>query len=314
MASTDFVHDPVLVSEVVECLRVERDGWILDGTVGRGGHAARLLDSYDGVRLIGLDQDAEALEAAEVVLRPYGDRVLLRRGNFRQAHEILGSLTEKIELVGVLLDLGVSSHQLDTSARGFSFRRGTPLIMRMGGTTGGWGTAADLLNTESEEELGQIFREFGEERRWRALAREIVRRRAQRPFRVAEDLVAAYRKVAGAGMGPADKARIFQALRIAVNDELGALRDGLTALRDELEPGGRLAVISYHSLEDRIVKHAFREWSRTCTCPPELPQCRCAGVALGKTVTRRPITPGPDEIARNPRARSAKLRVWERAG
>ena len=233
--------------------------------------------------------------------------------DFRDAAAIAASEMETMPVRGALLDLGVSSHQLDEQARGFSFRRSTPLDMRMGGTAGGRRTAAEFLNHATEDELGDVFREYGEERRWRALAREVVKRRATEPFATSDDFVAACTVVLGGGLSAATKARLFQALRIAVNDELAALEEALPALRDALAPGGRLCVISYHSLEDRRVKHAFREWSRECVCPPELPECRCRGRALGRTLTKKPIRPSDSEVERNPRSRSALLRCWERA-
>jgi 16S rRNA (cytosine1402-N4)-methyltransferase len=214
-------------------------------------------------------------------------------------------------LVGALLDLGVSSHQIETTARGFSFRPGTPLIMRMGGTTGGRRPAAAFLNEASEEELGRVFREYAEERRWRRLAREVVRQREARPLETSDDLVEALERALGRPPRPRDKARVFQAVRIAVNRELEALEEGLPRIRDRLAQEGRIVVISYHSLEDRIVKHAFREWSRSCVCPPGLPVCRCRGEPLGRRVVDGPVSPSPEEVRSNPRARSAKLRAWE---
>jgi 16S rRNA (cytosine1402-N4)-methyltransferase len=185
--------------------------------------------------------------------------------------------------------------------------------MRMGGTAGGRRTAANVLNEASQDELGRIFREYGEERHWRALAREIVKRRTTEPFTTSDDFVAACTVVLGGGLSAATKARLFQALRIAVNDEIAALEEALPAFRDLLAPEGRFVVMSYHSLEDRVVKNAFREWSRDCVCPPELPMCRCRGVALGRVLTKKPVRPGDAETERNPRARSALLRAWERA-
>ncbi len=182
----------------------------------------------------------------------------------------------------------------------------------MGGTTGGRGPAADLLNTASERELGRVFREYGEERRWKALAREVVHRRQERPFALSDHLVEAIGAVHGRAPSAKQAARVFQAVRIAVNDELRALEQGLVAIRDLLATGGRLVVISYHSLEDRIVKNGFREWSRSCVCPPGLPECRCRGRPLGRVLTRKPVRPGASEVERNPRARSARLRAWER--
>ncbi|MCL7971188.1 MAG: 16S rRNA (cytosine(1402)-N(4))-methyltransferase RsmH [marine benthic group bacterium] len=312
MSGQEFEHEPVMVAEVLGLLEPERGGLYLDGTLGGGGHAERILASGPDTSLIGLDQDADAVAAATRRLADFGDRVTIRAANFRHAAELLQEDID-VGLDGALLDLGVSSHQIDTTARGFSFRRGTPLNMRMGGTTGGWRTAADLLNTAHEEELGRIFRDYGEERRWRGMSREIARRRRREPLSTADDLMAAASVVYRGPLTPRDKARLFQAVRIAVNDELEALREGLHEIAQLLKAGGRLVVISYHSLEDRIVKEAFREWSRECVCPPELPVCRCRGRSLGRRLTRKPVRPSPAEVEVNPRARSARLRAWERS-
>jgi 16S rRNA (cytosine1402-N4)-methyltransferase len=313
LTADDFSHEPVLAEEVLDFLAPRRGGVFLDATLGGGGHACLLLGVNPAVRLIGLDQDPEALAAAKRRLGVRGDRAVLIQGNFRDAPDLVSGWNEMGNLTGALLDLGVSSHQIDTTARGFSFRRGTPLNMRMGGTTGEGRTAAEILNTESEQRLGTLFREYGEERRWRAIAREIVRRRSSAPFRTADDLVGAFTAVLGPGLDASTKARLFQALRIEVNDEMTALQEALVGIRGLLAPRGRFVVISYHSLEDRIVKNAFREWSRACICPPELPVCRCRGVALGRLLTRKPVRPGPAEVTRNPRSRSARLRAWEKA-
>ena len=303
-----------MVEEALDHLHTDREGVHLDGTVGGGGHAEALLERAADIRLLGLDRDPEAVEAARARLERYGDRVQVLRGDFRDAPTLLAESKFGTDtLVGALLDLGVSSHQLETTARGFSFRPGTPLLMRMGGTTGGWRPAAAFLNEASEEELGRVFREYGEERRWRRLAREVVRRRGERPLEVSDDLVEAMERAWGREPTPRDKARVFQAVRIAVNRELEALEEGLPRIRDLLAPRGRIVVISYHSLEDRIVKHACREWSRSCVCPPGLPVCRCRGEPLGRVITRSPVTPSAAEVDRNPRARSAKLRAWEKA-
>jgi 16S rRNA (cytosine1402-N4)-methyltransferase len=312
MNGQPFTHQPVMVDEVLELLGVERGGRFLDGTVGGAGHAVRILESSSTATLIGLDQDEEAVAAARERLAGFGDRARVLAGNFRDAAELLEDYID-IGLDGALLDLGVSSHQIDTMARGFSFRRGTPLNMRMGGTTGGWRTAADLLNTASEEELGKIFRDYGEERKWRGMSREIVRRRQEKPLRTADDLVAAASTALWRPLSPRDKARLFQAVRIAVNEEMEALHDGLEAIARLLKTEGRLVVISYHSLEDRIVKETFREWSRECVCPPELPVCTCRGHALGRRLTKKPLQPTEAEVASNPRSRSARLRGWVRA-
>ncbi len=308
-----YEHEPVMVGEVLEHLRPERGGTFLDGTAGGGGHAVEILErGGEAAEVVCLDLDPDAIDAARERLAGYGRRARLKQADFRDAPEILETL-DIHELSGALLDLGVSSHQLDTTARGFSFRPGTPLVMRMGGTTGGRGPAADFLNRAPIKELGRVFREFGEERRWRALAREVVRRREKRPFVSSDDLVAAIRTVLGPSVSPRDKARLFQAVRIQTNSELEALSSALPRIRDLLAEQGRLVVIAYHSLEDRIVKRAFRDWSRSCVCPPKLPVCRCRGRPLGRVLTPRPVTASEAEIAGNPRARSAKLRAWERS-
>lgn len=312
MSRETFEHTPAMPEEVLAYLRPERGGTFLDATVGGGGHAARLLEASPAVRVIGIDQDPEAIEAARARLAAYGDRVELIEANFRDLDRIQAT-TDIHDLAGALLDLGVSSHQIDTQARGFSFRPGTSLSMRMGGTTGDREPAADLLNRASESELGRVFREYGEERRWKALAREVVRRRRTRPFRTSDDLVAALTAVLGRSAMEREKARLFQAVRIAVNDELAALEEGLVSIRDRLAPGGRLVAISYHSLEDRIVKKAFRRWARACICPPGLPECRCRGRPLGRVLTKKPARPTEEEVGRNPRVRSARFRAWEKA-
>jgi len=212
---------------------------------------------------------------------------------------------------GILADLGVSSHQIDAAGRGFTFREGAPLDMRM--DPGSDTSAARLLATASEEELAHILRDYGDEPKARRLAKEIVRRRANRPFLTSNDLVGAIRAVLGPRSGPGEFARLFQAMRIAVNDEIAALATALPRLRDRLTDGGILAVISYHSGEDRLVKNEMREWSRDCICPQWQLQCTCRGRALGTLITRRSITASEGEIARNPRARSARLRAWRSA-
>ncbi len=303
---SDAYHVPVLQAEVVALLDPGRGGVFFDGTVGGGGHAEALL-AWDGVKLIGADRDAEALREASTRLARFGDRVRLEAGDYA---DVAARIDEP--LAGALLDLGVSSRQVDAGERGFSFRPGVVLDMRMAGAAGGR-RAADLLNELNETELAELFREYGEERRSRRLASEIVRRRVERPFETSDDLVGAMTRALGPRQSAQDKARIFQALRIAVNDELSSLERALPTLRDGLATDGVLAVISYHSLEDRRVKEAFREWSRECVCPPGLPVCRCRGRALGETLTRRVVMATDSEVERNPRARSAKLRAWRKA-
>ena len=301
-------HAPVLADEVVALLGNAKS--VLDGTLGGGGHSAALLAA--GVdEVIGLDRDPEALRTARARLAD-----LMAAGRFRAIESNYADAAEQEELRsrqfdGVLLDLGISSRQIDATERGFTFREGAPLDMRMEGTGR---TAAEILNEAAEEELADVFRDYGDEPRARRLAREVVRRRAREPFATSDELVRAIRGALGPRSGPGDFARLFQALRIAVNDEIEGLRRALPSLRDMLSPGGVLAVITYHSGEDRLVKHTFREWSTACVCPPKQPACTCGGVAAGTTLTRKAIIPEDEEIARNPRARSAKLRAWKKAG
>jgi 16S rRNA (cytosine1402-N4)-methyltransferase len=275
---------------------------VVDATVGGGGHAAALRD--DGAQILAVDRDPEALAAARARL---GDRhVRYLRASF--AHPVALAAIREFQPDFVLLDLGVSSRQLDADARGFSFRPGVPLDMRM--ETGG-ATAADLLNRLTVGDLARTFRQLADEPRAARLARTIVERRDRAPLLTSDDLVGAIRRALGPRTGPADFARLFQAVRILVNDELGALTTALPELRDALASGGILAVISYHSGEDRIVKDAFRQWARACVCPPDQPVCRCRGRPLGRILTRKPVRPEPDEAQANPRARSARLRAFE---
>ena len=257
-----------------------------------------------------MDRDPDAIEEARRRLQPFGNRVELVQSNFAEAVDRAG--IEPGSLAGALLDLGVSSYQIDTPSRGFTFRAEAPLDMRMEGPGAEAEHAADLLATRSEDELARIFRRYGEEPRARRLARTIVERREEAPLAISDDLVSAMEAVLGPRITPQDRARIFQALRIAVNREIESLEAALPSLRDALESGGVLVVISYHSLEDRLVKLAFREWSTDCVCPPGLPVCQCRGEALGTTLTRKPQRPREDEVAANPRARSARLRAWRK--
>jgi 16S rRNA (cytosine1402-N4)-methyltransferase len=264
-----------------------------------------------GARVTALDRDPEAIAAARERLREFeqSSRFHALLGNYADLDTVPELGDARFD--GILLDLGVSSHQLDDPRRGFSFREGAPLDMRMGGDAPV--TAADWLNDTPELELLRVFREYGDERRAARLAREIVRRRARRPFAISDDLVGAIRGALGPRSGPADFARLFQAVRIEINEELEGLARALPALRERLEPGGVMVVIAYHSGEDRIVKSAFRDWSAECVCPPRQPACTCRGRALGKLLTRRAITASPAEVAENPRARSARLRAWRSA-
>jgi len=310
-ADESAYHAPVLVDEVLALLAA-RDR-LLDGTLGGGGHSAALLNA-GAKSLLGVDRDPDAIAAALERLDAFA-----RAGRFNAVQANYGDLADEPALAGarfdgILLDLGISSHQIDDTSRGFSFRPGAPLDMRMAGTRAGTtGSAADLLMEEDEATLTRVFRDYGDEPRAGRLAREIVRRRGTRPFQTSDDLVGAIRGAFGPRTGPADFARLFQAVRIAVNDERESLERALPDLRDRLDPGGVLVVIAYHSGEDRLVKHAFREWSADCVCPPKQPMCTCRGHALGETLTRRAVKAGDTEIAGNPRARSARLRAWRKA-
>jgi 16S rRNA (cytosine1402-N4)-methyltransferase len=298
-------HAPVLVDELRELFEGSKN--ILDCTLGGGGHSAALLAI--GANVTAIDRDPEAVAAARkrLAAEEAQGRFHVILGNFAEADRLLTH--QKFD--GILADLGVSSHQIDEAARGFSFREGAPLDMRM--NSGAGVTAADLLNTLEESELVTLLREYADEPRARSLAREIIRRRQTVPFASSDDLVRAIRGVLGARSGPSDFARIFQGFRIAVNDELSSLERALPILRDHLEPGGVLAVIAYHSGEDRIVKHVMREWSRDCVCPPRQLECTCGGRALGELVKRKAVKASDEEMSRNPRARSARLRAWRRA-
>jgi 16S rRNA (cytosine1402-N4)-methyltransferase len=296
-----------MLDEAVRYLAPERGGVFLDGTLGGGGHAEAILRTGNEASLLATDKDNESLDQARQRLADYGDRFSCVGGDFADAKELFG-LGEGA-LAGVLLDLGVSSHQIDTNERGFSFRPGASLDMRMSsqGTT-----AAELLETATVDELTEIFRTYGEERRARRLAAEIVENRKHQELRTSNDLVRVVEDVWGRPPAASDLARIFQALRIAVNRELESLERALPGLRELLAPGGRFVVISYHSLEDRLVKRGFRDWSRDCVCPPGIPVCQCRGRPLGRELTRGPDRPTEEEVERNPRSRSARLRAWER--
>ena len=310
----EFSHKPVLLDEVIEELKIRPEGIYLDGTLGGGGHSFAIASHLSGKgRLIGIDQDADAIAAAAKRLSPMSGRVTIVRSNYRSYAEVLDRL-EVAGVDGILLDLGVSSFQLDEAERGFTYREDAPLDMRM--DREGPRTAADVVNNASEEELRRILYEYGEERFAKGIAREIVRRRQEKPITGTGELTEIIRSVIPAKLrGPQTghpAKRTFQALRIEVNHELDVLEESLEGMIKALTPGGRICVITFHSLEDRIVKQQFRKAENPCTCPPEFPVCVCGKKPLGRVVTRKPILPSQQETEENPRAKSAKLRVFEK--
>ena len=305
----DFHHIPVLLNECMDGLAIDPAGVYLDGTAGGAGHSREIAKRLTTGRLIALDQDPDAVATATERLKGLPAQVV--RANFRQAPLVLEELgIDKIN--GALLDLGVSSHQLDDAARGFSYHADAPLDMRMSQSGP---TAADLVNTLDREELTRILRDYGEEPYAWQIAGKIVSARETQPILTTlqlADLVAAAVPPAERRKHKNPARRTFQAIRIAVNSELDALNEGLDGIFDCLAPGGRLCVITFHSLEDRLVKNKFRRWAKKCTCPPEFPVCVCGGKAKAKLITRHPIEAEPDELEENRRSRSAKLRVLEK--
>ena len=308
----NLVHTPVLLKEAVDLLAPRSGGIYVDGTIGAGGHAAEILkrSGPDGL-LIGMDQDAEAVERSKINLAACGDRVIIRQKNFRDVPHVLAELGHRT-VDGVLLDLGVSWFHLKTPERGFSFMQDGPLDMRM--NTGLRLNAANLVNDLSHEELARIIREYGEEKRAGAIARAIEKARAQGPItgtvQLAEIISSAFPPRAHRRIHPATLT--FQALRIAVNDEIGSLREGLDQVIRIVKPKGRIVVITFHSLEDRIVKQKFVNEAKGCVCPPKMPVCACGRTPVLKVITHRPITAKQEELDRNPAARSAKLRAAEK--
>lgn len=308
----DYGHKPVLLEECLQVLDIKPAGTYLDGTLGRAGHALELLRRLPAGRFVGIDRDLAAIEAARERLAAYAGRVTLLHGNFRDLGDLLREAgISRVD--GMLFDLGVSSPQLDEPRRGFSYMHDAPLDMRMDETEAL--DAFQVVNTWSGDELRRILYEYGEERYAPRIAQAIVRRRQESPIRTTGELAEVIRSAMPAAalrekQHPAK--RSFQAIRIAVNGELEALPPMLEAAVENLAPGGRLAVITFHSLEDRIVKQAMRTLATGCTCPPEFPVCVCGKKPKLRLVTRKPIVSGRDELEGNPRARSAKLRVAER--
>jgi len=306
------MHHPVLLQEVLRLFApVATEGVIVDATVGLGGHAEALLSRYPGIRLIGIDRDSRALALAGQRLRGFGERVRLVEDRYERLIEILDR--EQAGPVGAILaDLGVSSMQLDDPTRGFSFREEGPLDMRMSGSGSGQ-SAADLVNGLDEEELTRLIREYGEEPMAKRIARAIVTARSQSPIETTSRLAEVIRTVKKPRFGQIDPATLtFQALRIATNEELGGLEGFIDDAVARLEEGGRIAVISFHSLEDRIVKRTLRRLEGECRCPPGMPVCGCGAVRSVEVLTSRPVEAGEQEVVENPRARSAKLRAAEK--
>ena len=308
----EYTHKPVLLDECIEMLNIRPGGVYVDGTLGRAGHSREIVRRLTGGRLICIDQDTAAIRAAEERLAPWRDRVTLVHGNFSDLADILREAGVS-GVDGALFDLGVSSPQLDDASRGFSYMQDAPLDMRMDNTAAL--TAREVVNTWSQEELRRILYEYGEERYAPAVAKAIIRARETGPVETTLELA----EIVRGAMPPAalrekqhPAKRTFQAVRIAVNGELDALPPMLEAAVDSLNPGGRLAVITFHSLEDRIVKQTLREQARGCTCPREFPVCVCGKKPKIRLVTRKPIVPGAAELSENPRARSAKLRAAEK--
>lgn len=309
---TEFYHLPVLPDEVIRFLEPKNGRTYLDGTLGGGGHSSLIMESAPEARLIGIDRDPTALKAAATQLTGHSNNIRLVHGDFADTASHLGQLGISA-IDGFVLDLGVSSHQLDTGERGFSFLQDAPLDMRMDNNSGS--NAAELVNGLTEHELERIIGEYGEERWAKRIAAFIVRERAESPvettFRLVDIIKGAVPKAKwDERIHPAT--RTFQALRIAVNTELDSLERGMRSALDLLSPGGRGVIISFHSLEDRIVKHIFREYAEGCNCPRQFPVCVCGRLPRVRILTGRPVTAGKTETDENPRARSAKLRAVER--
>ncbi|MBO5093765.1 MAG: 16S rRNA (cytosine(1402)-N(4))-methyltransferase RsmH [Lachnospiraceae bacterium] len=309
----EFRHTSVLLEETIGHLNIKPDGIYVDGTLGGGGHSSRIAQQLsEKGRLIGIDQDDAAICAAGERLAPYGDKVTIVRSNYSETAQALAALgIDSVD--GIVLDLGVSSYQLDTLERGFSYKYDTALDMRMDRRQSL--TAQEIVNTYPQQELSRIIRDYGEDKFAQNIAKHIVEAREKAPITTTGQLneiikAAIPAKMRAAGGHPSKKT--FQAIRIECNHELDVLRDSLDMMIDLLRPGGRLCIITFHSLEDRIVKSAFRKNENPCTCPPEFPVCVCGKTSKGKVITRKPILPGAEELECNKRAKSAKLRVFEK--
>ena len=309
----DFKHISVLLEETIDNLQIRPEGIYVDGTLGGGGHSYHIAAKLkEGGRLIGIDQDEAAIEAAGLRLQPYEDRVTLVRDNYCNAGQALRKLgIDRVD--GIILDLGVSSFQLDTAERGFSYKYDTPLDMRMDQRQSL--TAADIINDYTEAELYHVIKDYGEEQFAKNIAKHIVNARKDKPIATTGELNEIIKAAIPAKMravGGHPSKRTFQAIRIECNRELEVLKDSLDDFIDMLSPGGRICIITFHSLEDRIVKTAFRKNENPCTCPPDFPVCVCGRASKGRMITRKPILPAEEELAVNKRAKSAKLRVFEK--
>lgn len=308
-----FEHKSVLLFETIEGLKIKSDGTYVDGTLGGGGHSAEIAARLEsGGRLIGIDQDEAAIEAAGRRLSQFGDKLTIVRDNYQNTKEVLRELGIT-GIDGMVLDLGVSSYQLDTQERGFSYRFDTPLDMRMDQRQ--TKSARDILNGYSEMELYRVIRDYGEEKFAKNIAKHIVRARAEKSIETTGELNEIIRAAIPARMraeGGHPSKRTFQAIRIECNRELEVLKESVGELIDLLNPGGRLCIITFHSLEDRIVKTEFRQAQNPCTCPPEFPVCVCGRTSKGKVITSKPILPGEEELKENSRSKSAKLRIFEK--
>ena len=313
MEEKQFNHYSVLLNETIEALSIKPNGTYLDGTLGGGGHAWHVCKALRDGRFYGIDQDEAAIKAAGERLKEFGDKVTIIRDNYCNAKAILEELGVN-EVDGIVLDLGVSSYQLDTEERGFSYRYDAPLDMRMDQRQGL--TARDIVNEYSEKELYAIIRDYGEDPFAKNIAKHIAKARSIKPiettFELNEIIKAAIPAKMRANGHPSKQT--FQAIRIECNKELEVLKNALDDLIDLLAPNGRLCIITFHSLEDRIVKNAFRRNENPCTCPPEFPVCTCGKVSKGRVITRKPILPGEQELSENNRSKSAKLRVFEKRG
>lgn len=311
----EFKHTSVLLEETIDNLHIRPEGIYVDGTLGGGGHSGRIVSELTGAgRLIGIDQDEAAIEAAGARLKPYRERVTLVRDNYCNARRVLMELgIDKVD--GIVLDLGVSSFQLDNVERGFSYKYDTALDMRMDQRQAL--TAADIVNSYDEMRLYRVIKDYGEEQFAKNIAKHIVNARKDKPIETTGELneiikAAIPAKMRASGGHPSK--RTFQAIRIECNRELEVLKESLDDFIEMLNPGGRICIITFHSLEDRIVKTSFRRNENPCTCPPDFPVCVCGQIPKGKVITRKPVLPSGEELAVNKRSKSAKLRVFERSG